>query len=406
MLQSEPDLFLSALEILRPKPSPYKLIRIGGEGDGAYLLPNDLEEIEYCLSPGVSTITKFETELANKFQIRSDMIDASVSKNNIEILPKFHKFRELFLDIDENEISISLEQWMQEYSHYFGDFILQMDIEGAEYRNVLATSADTLNRFRIIVIELHDLKSIDHPRKFMNQIGATLLKLSDTHICVHASANNCCGQVIEPITGMNIPDVLELTFLRRDRFSKKNKFQPSLPHKLDILENEESRDPILLNEKWDSSQSRTEKDFANQVIPIFRNLWKSKQWKVSPKRCPWQLVTPSLIPDGPYPELGLFSDFVWTSTSFQITTKYFTNAKNLKFEILTPHTGLRLAWQEKDTLSSIEIQASSNYSESSIIEIQLNDINNSNDSIQFSWLSLDGSKVPEKDTSLLLNIWM
>ena len=42
--------------------------------------------------------------------------------------------------------------------------ILQIDIEGAEYRNLLITDSITLNRFRIIVIELHGL------RKFKNLI--------------------------------------------------------------------------------------------------------------------------------------------------------------------------------------------------------------------------------------------
>ena len=32
-----------------------------------------------------------------------------------------------------------------------------MDIEGAEYRNVINCSDQLLNRFRIIVIEIHDL---------------------------------------------------------------------------------------------------------------------------------------------------------------------------------------------------------------------------------------------------------
>ena len=32
-----------------------------------------------------------------------------------------------------------------------------MDIEGAEYRNLLSTSETLLNRFRILVIELHEI---------------------------------------------------------------------------------------------------------------------------------------------------------------------------------------------------------------------------------------------------------
>lgn len=37
---------------VRPVDCGIELIRIGGEADGGYLIPNDLEGIEYCFSPG------------------------------------------------------------------------------------------------------------------------------------------------------------------------------------------------------------------------------------------------------------------------------------------------------------------------------------------------------------------
>jgi hypothetical protein len=58
------------LNILRPKPNPFPLIRIDGKRDGAYLAPNDLEAIDACFSPGVSNIKKFEDELVAKYGIR------------------------------------------------------------------------------------------------------------------------------------------------------------------------------------------------------------------------------------------------------------------------------------------------------------------------------------------------
>ena len=40
------------LDVLRPKKSPYELIRIGGTSDGAYLLPNDLAGVSACFPQG------------------------------------------------------------------------------------------------------------------------------------------------------------------------------------------------------------------------------------------------------------------------------------------------------------------------------------------------------------------
>ena len=70
-------------------------------------------------------------------------------------------FEKKWLDINEREDSISLENWVNKYiSDSSLDLILQMDIEGAEYRNLLSTSKSLLNRFRILVIEFHDFSEL------------------------------------------------------------------------------------------------------------------------------------------------------------------------------------------------------------------------------------------------------
>jgi hypothetical protein len=54
------------LEKLAPHESDKQLIRIGGEDDGGYLVPDDLQGIEYCFSPGVGKTSKFEKDLSNR----------------------------------------------------------------------------------------------------------------------------------------------------------------------------------------------------------------------------------------------------------------------------------------------------------------------------------------------------
>lgn len=55
-------------EIIRPKSCPFRLKRIGGSQDGAYLIPDDLVGIEACFSPGVNCIKLFEDELSLSHQ--------------------------------------------------------------------------------------------------------------------------------------------------------------------------------------------------------------------------------------------------------------------------------------------------------------------------------------------------
>src|SRR4051794_36195573 len=47
------------IQALRPWITEHPLIRLGGEHDGGYLLPDDLDGIVACFSPGVSDEASF-----------------------------------------------------------------------------------------------------------------------------------------------------------------------------------------------------------------------------------------------------------------------------------------------------------------------------------------------------------
>ncbi|MGA0840372.1 MAG: FkbM family methyltransferase [Pseudomonadales bacterium] len=212
------------------------------------------------------------------------------------IIEGMQTFKKLWLDIS-GEQSITLADWIAEQEpERTGDFILQMDIEGAEYRNLIDAPAEVLDRFRIIVIEMHKLAVFDvHSRAtaagklklairkvlckvwlplrrlaerlpegvFSHKLKRVLAsnepylaaavaeKLSKTHVCVHAHANNWAGDYLDPVTGMNVPGILELTFLRKDRFvGEATQFHaPQIPHPLDIV-NVPEKPPLILNRQW------------------------------------------------------------------------------------------------------------------------------------------------------------
>jgi hypothetical protein len=245
------------LTILRPKPSPFPLIRIGGKRDGAYLVPNDLEGIAACFSPGVSNIKKFEDQLVNNHGIRCHLCDFSVSPDQLStpLIEGKQTFEKLWLEAEDTDTSVTLETWVARHSpNRSEDLILQMDIEGAEYRTLAACPAETLDRFRIIVIELHDLNAFNDPNLAATTIGPLLEALDRSHRCIHVHPNNCCGQILHTETGMNIPLGVEATFLRKDRFDESphaKTFQPQLPHPLDITSNIGLAAPALhLNTAW------------------------------------------------------------------------------------------------------------------------------------------------------------
>ena len=241
---------VEVFELLKPKASKTPLIRIGGDIDGSYLVPDDLDGIAACFSPGVNRIKYFEDFLADRYGIQSHMCDftCDVEEFKTPLKPGMQTFVKKWLDVSPGEDSISLEDWLRDRDSQ-GDLLLQMDIEGAEYRNILATSEGTLARFRVIVLEVHGLGKMLEAPILREVIAPFFQKLARSFTTVHAHPNNCCGDFTVPDTDIRIPNVLELTFIRNDHFVPAPG-PAALPHPLDVGRNVPRKAPLFLSEAW------------------------------------------------------------------------------------------------------------------------------------------------------------
>ena len=213
------------LRHLKPLSQSKELIRIGSDSDGGYLIPNDLEGVRFCYSPGVSDNSDFEAQLSNN-GIQCYLADYSVDAPNIN--KNLLHFTKKFISNKEDYRSIRLETWIQD-NLSDNEMILQMDIEGSEYKVILDTPLEILTKFRILVIEFHGFGKLPLQHSF-DLISTTFYKLLLEFRIVHVHANNCA----KPIRlGKNeIPQTLEFTFLRKDRFIPSDK-KNLLPHPLD-----------------------------------------------------------------------------------------------------------------------------------------------------------------------------
>lgn len=213
-------------ETIRPVSTNHELIRVGGETDGGYLVPDDLEDVVACFSPGVSTVAEFELGMANR-GIPCFLADYSVEKPPIQ--NKLFHFEKKFLGSTEDSVFVTLEGWVQRNAPNRGDLILQMDIEGAEYGVVFDTSAETLRKFRILVIEFHELHALFEKRG-SELIRLTFMKLLRDFDIVHIHPNN--GAQPRAYGEYQVPPMLEITFLRKDRISARGR-ATEFPHRLD-----------------------------------------------------------------------------------------------------------------------------------------------------------------------------
>jgi hypothetical protein len=231
------------IKTLRPYDCGKNLIGVGMGRDGGYLIPDDLEGIEYCFSPGVNDTSNFEDAMAER-GIKSFMADYSVEGPAIP-RPEF-TFDKKFLGAIDSEKFITLPTWKNKYiPDHGGDLILQMDIEGFEYQVLLNTPNNLLDQFRIIVIEFHGLEKLFDPYSF-EFLSVAFEKLTKYFVVSHIHPNNY-APVYEK-DGVQIPSVLEITFLNKKRVAEM-KPQTVFPHPLDE-DNYKGGPPLILSKSW------------------------------------------------------------------------------------------------------------------------------------------------------------
>lgn len=207
---------------LHPVTTNRGLVRFGPTGDGGYLVPDDFEGIEACFSPGVSSVSGFESDCAKR-GMKVFMADASVDAP-ADQHPLF-EFKKSFIGATTRDNFISLEDWVEQSAKgMHGDLMMQMDIEGFEYEALDTAPSELLERFRIIVMELHWLHivSSDKIRVFR--------KLLKSHTCLHIHPNNYYTPI--KVFDLEIPPLMEFTFLRKDRIAR-SEYRDDFPHPLD-----------------------------------------------------------------------------------------------------------------------------------------------------------------------------
>jgi hypothetical protein len=218
-------IFLEKIKII---DSGYELIRIGPNSDGGYLLPNILDQVEYCFSPGVGNSVAFEDHLL-KYNIKSFLADGTVNYNGK------HDFTKKNLNSFNDDKNITLENWINEKllpsnNKLNNKLLLQMDIEGSEIEVLYNLSLECLDRFKIIIIEFHHFGDIFKPvgLKIYNNLFDKIFK---THNIVHIHPNNISNSL--NFLNNKISGLYEITFLNKKNCKYVKKIDYNLPHKLD-----------------------------------------------------------------------------------------------------------------------------------------------------------------------------
>ena len=231
------------LKKLSPVATDKNLIRIGSINDGGYIVPNVLEDIKYCYSAGIGFNHDFEFELAKK-GIKCFMADFSINEieKNSNLI-----FDKIFISGNTEDKYLSIEDWIQkkEVDPAMGS-ILKIDVEGDEYKILNSVNKDFFSKFKIIIIEFHNLHYLFN-EKFFFSFHDIIEKIINNFYCVHIHPNNDVD-FVKKKENITIPPLMEFTFINKKNL-KINNQKLFFPNKLDSDNNPDKRS-IVLPECW------------------------------------------------------------------------------------------------------------------------------------------------------------
>jgi hypothetical protein len=195
-----------ALSLLTPYDLPAEQkVRIGGPGDGGYVLVDRLRAAQPVMSFGVGPSVAFDLDMAERGH-RVLLFDHTIAS-----LPGEHAG---FTWYPEGVAGAAdPADHMAKLPHGLEAPILKLDVEGAEWDVLTETPMGLLRRFEQIVVELHELPRLEE-RRFRSMAWKALATLSSAFTLCHVHANNFGG--IQTVCGFPIPDTLEVTYIRSD----------------------------------------------------------------------------------------------------------------------------------------------------------------------------------------------
>jgi hypothetical protein len=228
---------IELLEKLRPVETDFPLVRVGGESDGGYLLPDCFENCEGVISPGVGPSALFESYFST-LGIPSILIDGTV-KEPPDHATGFTFVSKMLASTSSAPGTITLQEACDLLGESSKNLILQMDIEGAEWLVLESTPDQLLKRFKLLVIEFHSFDQLVGRASSFRIVEDIFNRLLDNFSPVHVHVNNCSSARKTRPKGLagftrseNLPNVFEITLLRKDLVPPESHYS-QIPNDLD-----------------------------------------------------------------------------------------------------------------------------------------------------------------------------
>ena len=219
-------------------------IRLGNKFDGGYVIADNIGDYDVYISAGIGEDESFSNDFLRKYNV----INSGAFQYDIEKLPRNFPRNLIFYKRNISDISDDKNANLKFFINNYNNIFLKMDIEGSEFLWFNSLTRDDLKKFKQFVVEFHGINDDSFGYSYQTKLHV-FNKLSETHYLVHAHGNNFCVPDVSNVEGKNIPNVIELTYVRKDMIKNPVLNNIKLPiENLDYPCNTNSKD-ISLNFK-------------------------------------------------------------------------------------------------------------------------------------------------------------
>ena len=195
-LTNDPDSQNCIYHLILPKNVVGKkriLLGNKSQGDGVYVILDDLKDVKIAYSFGISTNIQFDKALADR-GIDVYMYDHTISRLPYQN-PRFHWFKIGICGKQPYYNFKGLDTLLQENKHTSeNNMILKLDVEHWEWPAINDLSEKTLNQFKYILVEYHFSDGYSSESKMYYNV---MKKLATTHQSFYARCNGNRAHIIQ-----------------------------------------------------------------------------------------------------------------------------------------------------------------------------------------------------------------
>jgi len=215
-------------------------IRLGNNFDGGYIIADNIGNYDVYISAGIGGDESFSSSFLNKYTVKnSGAFQLEIDKLPDNFPKNLFFYKKNISNIADNN-NANLDFFIKSYN----DIFMKMDIEGDEYKWFDSKTNEELMKFKQFTVEFHGIN--DDSFNFSSECKKRVFsKIAETHYLIHAHGNNYAGTQL--VNEYPIPNVIELTYIRKDCLKNASLNTSNLPSILDYPNNTDNTVDLDLN---------------------------------------------------------------------------------------------------------------------------------------------------------------